>query len=444
MRLTFATDHPDPFITHACTWIATFAGIDLVPGDGPVDVYHGRDVTRPCRLRLPIEPGLSEEKPFPFDLFALLRTWMTDAQHTDLPAEAWDAHDRLRAGASRQAALGQLTRPIVNHALLSFRAACEATFGRPARRPLPKGKRALVILSHDVDDPVDPGEPRHALWSALAAARAGRPRAALGALRAAPTRLIRGLRDPGQHHWLFDATVALEARHGFRSSFYFAATPHFLPGGHPRDVPYDVAAPAFRRTLHHLTAAGAEVGLHMGYRARDDRALLAAEKARLERALGAPIQGGRHHYWHLARPFWPTLTEHAAVGLTYDSSLAFNDAPGFRLGAAFPFQPYDPTREVPIRCWQVPPMAMDGAWFYDEKCTVDQALADSAALLDQLKAAEGLGAIDWHVRASAPGNRRHARWAEAYGEILALLASDREVAVLPAAEALAVWRGAPS
>jgi len=423
VRLTFASEGADPFVDHARTWIADFAGIELVPTPvGPVDVFHGSDPHRPCRLRITK----------PDDLFEVLRHWLTDAAHAGLPETAFDRHDRLRP----EAFVGERTRPAVNHALLAFRDRCEATFGQRARRALPPGKRAIVVLSHDVDDPVDPGDARHALWCAVAAARAGRPRAALGALRSVPTRLARGR---SERHWLFDAVVALEARHGVRSSFYFAATPHFLPGGHPRDVPYDIAAPRFRRVFKHLQDAGAEVGLHMGYRARDDRALLAAEKRRLEDALGAPIQGGRHHYWHLARPFWPTLADHAAVGLTYDSSVAFNDAPGFRLATAFPFRPFDPVRSAPIPCWQIPAMAMDGAWFYDEKCTVDRALTEFSALLDQLKAAEGVGAIDWHVRASAPGNARHARWAVAYGEILALLAADREVLTLPARDALALW-----
>lgn len=411
--LGFATDRPSAFVTHALGLIADFTGVHLVPGAHPLpDVYHGDDPARPCRLRVPLDGDDA--------LFTILHRALTDAAHVDVPPAGWDAHDRL----TRAAADPALGAPVVNHALQRFRARVEAIFGLALPR-----RRATVVLSHDVDDPVDRGAWPHALWTAAVALRHRRPRNALGILR-------RTARATPARQWLFDDIVALEARHGFRSSFYFAATAAFTPDGHPLDVRYDLRSPAFRKALRRLRAEGAEVGLHMGYAACTRPGQVAREVARLEAASAGPIFGGRHHYWHLGRPPWPMLHEHARAGLRYDSSLAFNERPGYRMGIAFPWRPFDPIGDRPVDCWQIPVMAMDGAWFYRPEVTVDDAVREFAAMLDVLKAAEGTAAIDWHVRTSAPGAPEVARYAAAYGEILALLAADPDVDARPANEAL--------
>ena len=82
--------------------------------------------------------------------------------------------------------------------------------------------------------------------------------------------------------------VDLEARHGMRSSFYFAATAVFMADGHPVDVVYDVGSPGFRRQLKRLQRQGAEVGLHMGYNAWQRSGQLRREVDRLADALGGP------------------------------------------------------------------------------------------------------------------------------------------------------------
>ena len=87
---------------------------------------------------------------------------------------------------------------------------------------------------------------------------------------------------------------------------------------------------------------GFGVRLHVGYGALADVRRIAAERERLEAVAGAPVRGSRHHYWHMTRPFWDSLDAHASAGLAFDSSVAFNSAPGFRLGVALPFQPWNP------------------------------------------------------------------------------------------------------
>ena len=60
----------------------------------------------------------------------------------------------------------------------------------------------------------------------------------------------------------------------------------------PSPEEYDRLRP---RVVQTLLGLGAEIGLHASYRAAFDPALIAEEKAELER-LGATLHGQRYHY----------------------------------------------------------------------------------------------------------------------------------------------------
>jgi hypothetical protein len=136
----------------------------------------------------------------------------------------------------------------------------------------------------------------------------------------------------------------------------------------------------------------------------------------------------------MQRPFWSTLADHGLAGFLYDSSVAFNEAPGFRLGIAFPHYPYHPLEDRSIAALQIPVIAMDGAFFYREGQTVEQTIDHVRRLLATLKQYEGVGSIDWHVRTSFPGSDQYRDWGNAYLALLDLLASDPEIAVMNCAD----------
>lgn len=421
------------FFHAALPMVGRFCGLDLVANPaGAVGAGGAFPMPQGVVYSTETIPGMPTEadfaaveaagSAFPFDLFGALRFWLTDQGHPATATDHWDRHDRLLAAASVQAQKGLLETPVVNGYLQLFRAWLGARTDLPV-----KTHRATVVLTHDVDDPVDPGDVGHALWVMGAATLKRRPRAALGHLRALPKTLwAKGRRH---QHWNFADVVALEAEYGCRSAFYFASTPWWWPGAAKWDVTYDVRSPAFRAAFDHLRDAGAEVGLHLSYRARDDLDLLKAERARLERASGGPVIGGRHHYWHMHKPFWRTLRDHGRAGLRYDTSVGFNDAAGYRLGVALPFRPFDPQNDALIDVVQIPTLLMDGNLLYDADREVGEALEHIDVLLDRLKTYEGTAAIDWHVRTAWPGAPRFERWAAVYRGLLERLAQDSDIDV---------------
>jgi hypothetical protein len=159
------------------------------------------------------------------------------------------------------------------------------------------------------------------------------------------------------------------------------------------------------------------------------------EMRALEAASGVAVLGSRHHIFHMKRPFWPTLAEHAQAKLAYDSSVAFNDRPGYRLGIAFPCYLWNPLSQERIGTMQIPCLVMDGGFFYHPNQTVDGVLQQMQELLGLLKRYRGVAAIDWHVRTSYPGSDAYRLWGETYLAILEMLAADGEVAVRSCAQA---------
>jgi hypothetical protein len=449
-----------PFTDYAARLLGEFAGVRLEPvaGTATPDLYYGNDRAVACSLRIPhvpayrsddvpglpgpdAEPGAAgPDAPFPFDLFAALRFWLADEGNAALPATAWDAHGRLRAAASVQEALGLREIPIANAYLLLARRWLSARFGLEDRpHHLPPGRRCTVVLSHDVDSPFAPLDLRPEARMAARSLRGGRPRAAAIQLGGALARAaVLGAVARGRH-WLFGDVVAEEGRRGLRSTFFFSAASRFLDGGHPLDVRYDVAAPRLRAVCRELGASGWDVGLHIGFAAGADPARISAERRRLEEVAGRPVRGSRHHYWHMTTPFWDSLEAHGAAGLRYDSSVAFDDAPGHRLGAALAFRPWHPGRARALPVLQVPTVAMDGALFGNlrpwrlrdraaPRAGEADAVAHVAALVDQLKRFEGIAALDWHEYTSHPSSPL-ASWGSAYLRILDLVAGDAEVDV---------------
>ncbi len=463
--LSFAAEQPPAsYLSYALSLVGGFLGEELRPAGDPaerVDLYYGDDRERPCALRVPrvheytlatipvgpagAAPG-EDSAPFPFDVFTAMRFWLADEGHRDVREEgAFDPRGRLLAASSAQWRAGVLERPVVNGYLLLLRRWLEQRVGRRTRRPLLReGKRCLIALTHDVDLPVDPGDPRHDLRLALGALRRGvrRRASAEHALRRVARAGISLARREGRH-WVFPEVLREEASHGFSSVFFFAATTRYDPLGHALDVGYDCRAPRFRRLMGQLRDGGAEIGLHIGFLADGDPTFIERERHTIEESAGSAVLGSRHHFF-MPHPFWETLNAHGLAGLRYDTSVGFNESPGYRLGVALPLHPWNPEMDRPVSAAQIPTFAMDAALFTEPGTRAEDAVARVAHLVEELKRAEGVAALDWHEYTSWPGCRSYAEWGRAYVEILAMLAADPEVDVQPPSVVAELALGSPA
>lgn len=242
----------------------------------------------------------------------------------------------------------------------------------------PEGRTFGVCLTHDVDDVYPPG--RHMLLSAAHSAARLDLR---GACRQFAWKLLGKSHSPYRN---FREIIRLEKEYGGESSFYFL--------GNGRDIwryRYDVGE--LESDLGYIVDQGCEVGLHGGYYTYYDLDAMKEEKRRVERALNRTIHGYRNHYLSFKVPdTWELL---AKAGFGYDTTLGYNDRPGFRNGMCHPFRPYSRATGMPIDIVEIPLVIMDDSLFWDRR-TFPEAWSIALRLVDDVAACGGVITLLWH------------------------------------------------
>jgi peptidoglycan/xylan/chitin deacetylase (PgdA/CDA1 family) len=339
--------------------------------------------------------------------------------------------------------LGVLDRPLVNLAAaeLDRRIAAWAERRGLTPAPLPRwkdGARFAAILSHDVDD--------LRLRSVDEALRLlGRARTPWSyALRKGAMQLAKSLGTPSttdDPYWRFDQWAAEEEKHGFHSTFFVfpsrPAAPHeFDPTYRLEDpVRFEGEIQPFSAALRKLAERGFEIGLHASYRSYMSAERLAAEKGQIESAIGRPILGIRQHFLRFEAP--ETWHAQLQAQFSYDSTLGYNEAPGFRAGIAAPFRPWDPGLEEGMDLLELPLTVMDGTLFRTLLLDGPMAARRTIEHLQIVEDVGGLAVLLWHPNGAA--EEHFPGWWSSYQEVLAHL-SGRSVWVATAAEIDAWWR----
>ncbi|HEX6128514.1 MAG TPA: hypothetical protein VF071_05785 [Candidatus Limnocylindria bacterium] len=414
-----------------------FVGPSAAPSDGPCLHYgieptgeHDRCIgvvaapshrlwTDLLDHRLP--PGAAHRR-IDFDIVAATSALLDDSEAASVDPRLLDRHGRLRAADSYHGRAGHAGTAIVNRYVEVL---ADALLAAGLRDPLPRwpsGRRAAIGLSHDVDRPDK--------YAVLGAVARGGPRTWARhpdlVLRAGRD-IVRWARDSDRDDfWVFEPLIASEQRLALRSTFLFASMPSHGGYGSRHDVHYDIGWPRFGPLFASMREAHVEIGLHASYEAYRWPDRFAAERRRLEDVAGVTVRGLRHHYWHLGPDVDRTLRAHEEAGFTYDSSIAFNDAPGLRRGVALPYRPWDPALARPLRVLQLPVLAMDSALFASA-ASGERAAERLWPFIEEVLRTGGLGVLDWHVRASYPHNREYRSWAECYQLTLERLATIPEL-----------------
>jgi hypothetical protein len=215
--------------------------------------------------------------------------------------------------------------------------------------------RARIWLTHDLDS--------LAKW---------RFRSVAGQVLRTPMQIARGRIGPMARAWSeiavraatgrdpydnLDAIMAMET--GRRSANFF------LANGRDHVIHrYDLAKPRYRKVIRECLEKGMQAGLHGQVHFISDKDGIKAETEKLERIGKAPVHLNRQHYlrWDPAATF-PGL---AGAGILADSTLGYNDSPGFRTGSAFPFLWFDCASGKPVRLLEVP-LILGEFQFYDPR-----------------------------------------------------------------------------
>ncbi|WP_336489780.1 hypothetical protein [Methylobacterium nigriterrae] len=193
----------------------------------------------------------------------------------------------------------------------------------------------------------------------------------------------------------FEAWANVERAYGICSAFYLF---------HRRRVRRrlnDCRSTVFNRAvdwtvLRRLASEGWEFGLHSAIEAKTSLDEFVDTRNDIERALGQPVAGLRHHYWALDwRKPYLTWRKHVNAGFRYDLSCAWQDAPGFRAGTSLPYRPWDPERRKALDLYVVPTAIMDGHVISGTGFDVARRRADE--VIETIRAVGGVAMLDWHT-----------------------------------------------
>ncbi|MCR4318202.1 MAG: hypothetical protein NUW37_17950 [Planctomycetes bacterium] len=197
--------------------------------------------------------------------------------------------------------------------------------------------------------------------------------------------------------------AALEEERGVRSHFNFYGGP---PGFRRTmknmilDPAYDVSAERISSKIRELRELGWTIGLHQSYDAFADAELMRAQKSKIENAAGIEIKSCRQHWLRFS--FENTWRAQQDAGFELDTTLGFNDRPGFRSGCALRYNPVCESTGEKLRIEAIPMVLMDSQ-IYDYSLSASASLETAISRwLDEIKNVRGVATVIWHQRVLSP------------------------------------------
>jgi hypothetical protein len=404
VRITLAEDPDGPavvlpdvlFATAPEAWLTAASLPTVRAGDG-LPVLYGST------------PG-AEHDGRRLDVDVLGSAFFMLTRYEELVLADRDQYGRFPAAASIASKAGFLGVPIVDAYVERLWDALSAAWPRLERRP-----RAFeVVLTHDIDDPLTtldhgPRDVVRQLGGDLVRRRD--PRLAARRLRS-----LAGDRraDPNN---TFDFLMDVSERHGLRSAFYFLAH----RDERPRDGAYLFEDPWVRSLIGHIARRGHEVGIHPSHCTSRDAERTLEELTRLRRVAEAEgvdqeRWGGRQHFLRWANP--DTWRNWDAAGLSYDSTLAYPEAVGFRTGTCQPYRVFDLQARRALALEERPFQVMDVTLLSSMALSLSEAHAAVLQVAAECRRYGGSLGILWHNN-TLLRSAREQRW---YAALVAAVA----------------------
>ena len=291
-----------------------------------------------------------------------------------------------------------------------------------------------LFLSHDVDQVHD-----RELWRVLAdlnhvrrmADRTRNP--ATCAWRGAGS--ARALVSPKPAVRDFETILDIEARHGFRSTFFLLHDRYWARHG----ARYRFSDLEIQEVASLIRAAGCEIGLHGGYYRFNDAAAYRESREAIQRAFSVEAVGIRNHMLRFSGP--ETWRAQHAAGFAYDATFGKQDSPGPLEGMMKPFWAVQPSPEGDAGLVELPLTVMDGTLFRHCRLTGAAALDAAWAAIEPVIEDGGLVTLLWHNNYF--NEPEYADWQWVYESLLERLAEHRPWCAT-GAEIAAWWRTQPT
>jgi hypothetical protein len=302
-----------------------------------------------------------------------------------------DRFGRVPAGETAAVRDSLDREPVVSQAARALAAAVREAAGTRMVRfvdPWPDGRRWAVALTHDLD--VVEWWPAFTALRVAELLRHGEIERAARVVGAAAASIGRPV------VWRAIADVlAIEARHGVRSTWFVLSDRPTLATARAGDLTYRPDSSQARRILGALREGGHEIGLHGSFATSDDHARFTTQRSLLRSIAGIEPTGVRQHYLRMRAATTPRGM--SAAGFAYDSTYGFADRNGFRLGTADVLPLWDAERQTLVGLDEAPFVWMDRALSTYQHVESAGAWVDDALLLaERCRDVEGLWVGIWH------------------------------------------------
>ncbi len=268
----------------------------------------------------------------------------------------------------------------------------------------PEGKKAAVLLTHDIDSPESRISNKLRDITRISERNIRNViRDLFIILKEIPFLLFYKNLETS-----FKRITDIEEKYNYKSSFNFISKYEF----DSLDPTYNIMSEKYRNVIKHLKDNHWEIGLHASTTTFKSPERFSEEKKCLEVVCGSMVHGVRQHFL-LFNPF-KTNIDHEKSGFAYDSSLGFYDKIGLRVGTSHPFFPFDNDKKRQLNLLQLPLSIMDSALYEElignriifraldkigiQPVNIEKAFSLCKQLIDNIIDTNGMITLLWHVK----------------------------------------------
>jgi hypothetical protein len=184
--------------------------------------------------------------------------------------------------------------------------------------------------------------------------------------------------------------VELEARYGFRSTFFLLHDRYWARHGSR----YSFGCTGIRDVAKTILAAGSELGVHGGYYQFNNAALYRESIEAVVRHFGVRPCGIRNHLLRFSGA--DTWLAQSEAGFAYDATYGWPHQLGPRDGSPLPFFARDDARQRNLDLLELPLTVMDTTLFRYLRLAGSDALDTAWDAVAKAAAAGGLVSLLWH------------------------------------------------
>lgn len=278
---------------------------------------------------------------------------------------------------------------------------------------------AEILITHDVDAlykslPIRLKQGAFNLFNAVRALRYGQLTTACKSLSQANRFLLS--RDDW---WVFDRLIMQEREAGIKAIYHFHSDPRpKTPKRWLFDPSYSTYELSHCNLLKQLSQDGHAIGLHPGFDTWNSTEKIASARQHLEQATGSSVDCVRQHWLRFS---WrDTWTSQASAGLKHDTTLMFNDRPGYRTSSALAWQPWNPISNSAHPLTALPTVLMDSHFYDYHQMTPDQRRQSIQHWIRECQTVHGTVAVLWHPHTLS----QDYGWSEGFNDTLASLKSN--------------------